>query len=125
MKLNVKIIKDYMINYTRLNICTLWRVKIRTILPLDYKSKVGSNHLHFASGILIISKETNSLNTSICFSSLVDIIRSIDTFTMLCGYLINPFVVTTFINPKLPRFKPSPLSKAYKIKKIFKINKEK
>ena len=114
-----------MINYTRLNICTLWRVQIRTILPLDYKSKVGSNLLHFASGILIIFKETNSLYTSICFSSLVDIIRSIDTFTMLCGFLINPFVVTTFINPKLPRFKPSPLSKAYIIKKIFKINKEK
>ena len=105
--------------------CTLLREKIRTILPLDYKSKVNSNLLHSVSGVLITSKQTNYLNASIRYSSLVDILRSIDTFTMLCGYLKNPFVVTTFINSKLPRFKPSPLSKAYIIKQNFKLNKEK
>ena len=70
-------------------------------------------------------KQGNYINASVCFSSLPDILRSIDTFTMLCSFLKNPFVVTTFINSMLPRFKPSPLSKAYIIKQNFKLNKEK
>ena len=99
------------------------------IFEFLYKPKISSkiiiNEYLRASNFFIEDGQTNYLNASIRYSSLVDILRSIDTFTMLCGYLKNPFVVTTFINSKLPRFKPSPLSKAYIIKQNFKLNKEK
>ena len=87
--------------------------RLELSLPLYYKRGGRSNLFtigaeHFTQQVT--NKKGNSLYASAYFSSLPDIIRSIDTLTMLCGFLINPFVVTTFISLMLPRFKPSPLN---------------
>ena len=81
-------------------------------LPLYYKRGGRSNHFTIGAEHhdMVIKNKDNLLFTSAYFSSLSDILRSIDTFTMLRGFLKNPFVVTTFICLMLPRFKPSPLN---------------
>ena len=105
--------------------------RLELSLPLNYKRGGSSSHFTIGAeffGLATFEKD-NFLNAGVHYSSLSDIARSIDTFTMLCGFLANPFVVATFINSALPRFKPSPLNifkkTSYILGIIFGKNKEK
>ena len=105
--------------------------RLELTLPLYVKKGGRSNHFTIGAEFfgLVTFKKDNFKNAGAYYSSLPDIVRSIDTLTMLCGFLTNPFVVTTFINSTLPRFKPSPLNifkkTSYIIRTIFVKNKVK
>ena len=71
------------------------------------------------------SKQDNYINASVCFSSLSDILRSIDTFTMLCSFLKNPFVVTAYYKPNATKIQTKSIRLDYNLKQIFDNTKQK
>ena len=70
-------------------------------------------------------KQGNYINSSVCFSSLSDILRSIDTFTMLCSFLKNPFVVTAYYKSNATKIQAKSIILGYKLKQIFNNTKQK
>jgi len=64
-------------------------------------------------------KQDNYLNASVCFSSLSDILRSIDTFTMLCSFLKNPFVVTAYYKSNATKIQAKSIRLDYNLKQNF------
>ena len=70
-------------------------------------------------------KQGNYINASVCFSSLPDILRSIDTFTMLCSFLKNPFVVTACYKYNATKIQAKSIILGYKLKQIFDNTKQK
>ena len=70
-------------------------------------------------------KQDNYLNASVCFSSLSDILRSIDTFTMLCSFLKNPFVVTAYYKSNATKIQAKSIRLDYNLKQNFDNTKQK
>ena len=64
-------------------------------------------------------KQGNYINASVCFSSLPDILRSIDTFTMLCSFLKNPFVVTAYYKSNATKIQAKSIRLDYNLKQNF------
>ena len=96
-------------------------------LPLYYKRGGRSNHFTIGAEHhdMVIKNKDNLLFTSAYFSSLSDILRSIDTFTMLRGFLKNPFVVTAYYKPNATKIQTKSIRLDYNLKQNFNNTKQK
>ena len=95
--------------------------RLELTLPLYVKKGGRSNHFTIGAehhDMVTIIKD-NFIFANVCFSSLSDILRSIDTFTMLCSFLKNPFVVTAYYKSNATKIQAKSIRLDYNLKQNF------